>query len=819
MKHWKAIEIFIWIGLSGAQVLALPTLEPFADATASGGTAYANGAPVPHQTNALGESWALWNGGTSSERPIDLANPLVGTAPLDGPQLIGNAPPPGKELFTGFILPGPSLPHGYVNLSPVNKDITAEVYPGLNCPYTYPRRTMIGFSSMVREMTIMPLVGNWTVPPDRSYASVYDKNSEKTSPGYYTVYFPDHQIKIELTTTERTGFYRFTFPKTDRGVMLLDLGPGAASVEIVDDHTLRGESAPNHRRLNSGRYFVAKFSKPFKSFGCFRQNTPELTDGQLKRSTMVNPDARSIAGSYAGCYLNFSTAEGEQVLVKIAAGKSFEEARQRLESENPDWDFDGVKKQAEKIWSQKLNLIEVKGGTKKERKFFYSALYHSFSSPRLVAKKGETFFGLDRQPRVADYDRYSPVPFWDTGRNQIVLLMLLEPDLMTNVLRTHLEMARESGWMDTAFHGDNAVFMYLGAWERGFKFDWASVYSYLRKNAVDPSGPRHHLAEYLTNGWIHDKVVPHPSPGSATPYYQGGNAGVATTLEYSWDDYALALYAKKLGKEGDYKMFLARAHNYTNVFDSSIGFMRGRKADGSWISPFDPREPYYNFMMKEANGWQTLWLVPHDVQGLINLLGGRKNFCAKLDNFFSTPYHPKGIERDVTGMLGQYCQGNQPDVQTAYYYDYAGEPWKTQALVRKILRRLYGSDPSGLAYPGMDDQGSTSSWYVFSALGFYPVDPAQPEYIIGSPIFDRTTIHMGNKNDFVIVAKNNSTKNIYIQSAKLNGKPLNQPWFSHRNIANGGRLEFVMGSTPNKNWGSAPAAAPPSMSELKLSHP
>jgi len=217
-------------------------------------------------------------------------------------------------------------------------------------------------------------------------------------------------------------------------------------------------------------------------------------------------------------------------------------------------------------------------------------------------------------------------------------------------------------------------------------------------------------------------------------------------------------------------------------------------------------------MMKEATGWQTLWLVPHDVQGLVTLLGGRDQFCAKLDEFFSKPYHPTGIARDVTGMIGQYCQGNQPDQQTAYYYDWAGQPWKTQRIVREILSELYGSDKDGLGYPGMDDQGSTSSWYVLSAMGFYTVNPATQDYIIGSPLFKEVTIHLGGGKDFVIVARHNSDQNIYIQSATLNGKPLDQPWFNHSDIAAGGKLVFEMGSTPNEKWGSAPEAAPPSMS-------
>jgi len=750
-------------------------------------------------------AWPLQSHAAAGERPLDLASPLVGTAPLDDPQYIGNAPPPGEEIYTGFTLPGPALPHRAADLGPLNKDLAeAAGNHGIIWSYNHTRRTMIGFSSPMPGLTLMPLVGDWTVPPDRSYASAYDKNSEKASPGYYTVYFPDHQIKVELTTTEHTGFYRFTFPKTDRGVVLLDLGPGEGSVEIAGDHTIRGQGGRGRR---GGRCFVAEFSKPFKSFGTFRQNIPTLEGGRVRRDDVTSPDSRSESGSYAGGYLNFSTEAGERVLVKIATGRTFEEAQQRLESENPGWDFDGVKKQAEEIWSQKLNLVEVKGGTEHDRRFFYSALYHSFSSPRLLVKKGEPVRSADGQTQPATYDRYTPVAYWDTGRDQVVLQTLLEPELKRDVLRSEFEQARESGWMNTSFHGDHAVQMFLGDWERGLNFDWPGVYEFLRKNATDPRGPRGHLAEYLQKGWIHDIVVANPSPP-----YADGNAGAATTLEYSWDDYAMALYAKKLGKDDDYKMFLARAYNYTNAFDSAIGFMRGRNQDGSWISPFDPLEPYYNFMMKEANGWQTLWLVPHDVQGLINLLGGRKKFSAKLDEFFSTPYHPKGIARDVTGMIGQYCQGNQPDQQTAYYYDWAGEPWKTQALVRKILHDLYGSDKDGLAYPGMDDQGSTSSWYVLSALGFYTVNPATPDYIIGSPIFDEAKIHLGNGKDFVIVAHHNSETNIYIQSATLNGKPLNQPWFSHADIAGGGKLVLEMGPAPNRNWGGAPGAAPPSMS-------
>ena len=706
-----------------------------------------------------------------------------------------------------MVCPGATLPYAITDVSPVNKDISLAYPHGNLYSYAYPRRTMVGFSNMVPNLLLMPLVGDWTTPPDRiRYASLYSKESEKSSPGYYTVYLPDHKVKVDLTATMWTALYRFKFPKTSRATILLDLGPSISSnVQIVGDRKVRGQAG------GTKVFFVAEFSRPFKSFGTFRRDAPSAGNmgfwWSLLGTDVVEYDSRSESGTYAGCYLNYATSEGEKILIKAAAGDSFEQAEKRLETENPSWDFEGIRKRAEETWSKKLSLIEVKGGTGKERAIFYSALYHAFASPRLVAEKGVEFIGEDGQSHVAEYDRYDPVPFWDTGRNQIVLLTLLEPDLKLNVLRSHLEMARETGWMHTAFHGDHAVAMYLGDWERGLKFDWEAAYEYLRKNATDPKGPRAKLADYLERDWIPDTVVEHPGPP-----YEGGDAAVSKTLEYSYDDYCLATYAKKLGKEDDYRMFLARASNYRNTWDPSTGFMRGRREDGSWIEPFDPREPQYNFMYKEASGWQMVWFVPHDVQGLINLMGGREKFVERLDEFFTLPYNPKGIARDVTGMVGQYCHGDEPDHQAPYLYNWAGAPWKTQEVVRKILRLMYGSDKDGLGLSGMDDQGENCSWYVLSAMGFYTVDPARPQYIIGSPIFDEVTLHMGNGKDLVIVANNNSEKNIYIQSATLNGKPLDKPWFDHSAIANGGKLVFNMGPAPNKSWGSAPESAPPSMS-------
>jgi predicted alpha-1,2-mannosidase len=752
-------------------------------------------------------------GGGPHKRPIDYANALVGTAPLDNQELIGNAPPPGEELYTGFTSPGASLPHSSTSFSPVNKNLDLSYPAGVNYPYTYPHRIMLGFSNGMPGMLVMPVVGDWTVPPERSY-STYSKVSEKATPGYYTVDLSDSKVKVEMTAARWSGLYRFTFPRTSRATVVMDLGRGVSDLEMVGDRTVRGraERTGGGRGQGAGRnFFVAEFSKPFQSFGTFHQNPSAAGQGGRGRSLLgsdtVIPGSRTASGAYAGSYVTYATVEDEPILMKTAAADSYEGAEAILRKEIPAWDFSALKKQAEDAWSNKLNVIEVKGGTEKERSFFYSALYHVFASPRLVAGKGEAFRGPDGTEHVSEYDRYGPVPFWDTGRNQVVLLTLLEPEVKTDILRSQLDMAKETGYMGVSFHGDHAVLMYLGDWQRGLKFDWETTYEYLRKNATDTHGPRRNLADYLERGWVPDILVDHPSPP-----YAGGNAGVAKTLEYSWDDWALGTFARKLGKEDDARMFFQRALNYKNVFDPSIGFMRGRTADGAFISPFDPREPYYNFMMKEASGWSTLWLVPHDVQGLIDLLGGRDAFVKKLDEFFTTPYNPKGICRDCTGMIGQYVQGNQPDWQAPFYYDYAGAPWKTQELVRRILRLLYGSDKYGIGYPGMDDQGSSSAWYVLSAMGFYTVNPGSPDYIMGSPIFDEVTIHLANGKNFVIIANNNSEKNVYIQSATFNGKTLDKPWFDHASIANGGRLVLNLGPAPNKSWGSAPSAAPPSMS-------
>jgi predicted alpha-1,2-mannosidase len=743
--------------------------------------------------------------------PVEAANPLVGTAPLDRRDVIGNAPPPGESLYSGFVSPGAMLPFSVVETSPVNVNLTLTNLGGVPWYYYYPQTKMWGFTAGgPGGPMLQPVVGDWAVPP-HSTTSGYDKSRETASPGYYSVFLNTPKVNVELTATMWTGLFRFTFPKSDKSHIVLDLDRVDGVVQVVNDHVIAGKTADNETRFNEAPrdpYFVAEFSRPFTSFSTFRHVTPDRNPSPT--SNDVEANRSSISGRFPGATVTFATADGDHILVKIAHGQSYEEAQKRLAAEEPGWDFDAVRQRARDAWAKQFDKIEVTGGTEKERSLFYSCLEHSLVSPRLLAAKGEPYIGLDGKPYTADHDRYGPIPFWDTGRNQIVLLTLLEPDKMVNILQSTLDEAHEMGHMGTSFHGDNAVFLFLGNWERGTPFDYAAAYPALRKNATDPHGPRRYLAEYMKNGWISDDIP----PGNPDPPYASGKAGVATTLEYAWDDYAMSQYAKKLGKTDDAGLFLARAHNYQNVFDPSVGFMRGRTADGKWISPFDPGEPYYNFMMKEASGWSTLWLVPHDVAGLFNLLGGREKAAAKLDAFFTTPYNPKGICRDCTGLIGQYVQGNQPDQQAAFLYDWAGQPWKTQDLTRRILHLMYGSDKYGYAFPGMDDQGSTSSWYVLAAMGFYPVDPSSPNYSLGSPLFNDMKLHLAGGKVFEVIAHNNSEKNIYIQSATMNGAPWTKPWFAQSDIANGATLVLEMGPSPNKTWGTAMADAPPSMSPM-----
>ena len=373
----------------------------------------------------------------AQKAPVDWVNTLVGTAPLDKQEFIGNAPPPGEELYTGMTSAAAVLPHGITDLGPINKNLDLSYPAGVGMYYNYPHRTMFGFTNGMPGMVVMPVVGPWTVPPERT-ESAYDKAKEKATPGYYGVYLDDFKVEAEMTATSWTGIYRFTFPKSEQSHILMDLGFEGGDIAIVDDHTIRGCAVRPIRGGVSGTSesgtaktcFVAIFSKSFSGSGTFKEIQPRQISRQgFLGENKVTAGGKTESGPYAGAHLDFATAEGEQVLVKTAAADSFEDAQKRLDTESPGWNFDGIHQQAVDIWAKLLNTIEIKGGSDHQRMLFYSNFFHSFASPRLVARKGEPFRALDGKEKTADYDRYGPVPFWDTGRDQVVLLTLVEqPD-------------------------------------------------------------------------------------------------------------------------------------------------------------------------------------------------------------------------------------------------------------------------------------------------------------------------------------------------------------------------------------------------------
>jgi putative alpha-1,2-mannosidase len=429
---------------------------------------------------SLGAAHAQMNDAAPpAKSAVDLANPLVGTAPLDQPALIGNAPPPGELLYSGLTSPGARLPQSKTEAAPVNVNVDLSYPMGVDASYAYANPTMIGFTGggsaygAQAAPIIMPVVGDWTVPPSYTQAH-YDKASEKASPGYYAVDLSTFRTKVELTVTRSTSLMRFTFPASERANVVVDLRRAGGNVEVIGDRKIVGVATRKDKGpAADGPWFVAEFSRPFASFGTFRA----VHDSQWSAlgDKDVEAGRRTVSGGNAGAWVTFATQAGEQVLVRIAHGYSAAEAEQRLRAEAPDWDFERVHAQARGAWAKLFDRVEVSGGTPKQRMLFYSTLYHSFASPWLVARKGEPFTGADGHTEAAAYDHYGPVPFWDTGRNQIALLMLLEPQVVQDIMRSELDMARERGYMNTSFHGDHAVLLYDGAMRRGVPFDYAAA--------------------------------------------------------------------------------------------------------------------------------------------------------------------------------------------------------------------------------------------------------------------------------------------------------------------------------------------------------
>jgi len=744
--------------------------------------------------------------------PTDFVNPFIGTADH------------------GHTFPGAVLPGGLVQLGPDTGIKGWDWCSG----YHYSDSTIMGFSHLHRsgmgagdwgDILLMPTTGKLKVEPGtkenpgEGYRSKFSHQGEKASPGYYSVNLTDYRIKAELTVSERAGFHRYTFPKSEASHILIDMEHGIgdkctdAQVKIVNNTEIEGHRASNGFVKKQNVYFCAKFSKPFNSSGTWVKNN-------------IKPGSKEESGTNIGAYIDFITSENEVVEVKVGISyTSVAQARLNLDTEIPKWEFDRVKDDAKMKWDKALEKIEVamdKGTdetyNKQKLVTFYTALYHSLLFPATFGDVDGKYMGLDNEVHAAkDFTYRSCFSLWDTFRAEMPLLTLINPERTNDVINTMIAQYEQGGWMPTPQQfgnsytndmiGDHPVVVILDALKKGIKnFDAEKAYEAVKKNAMEtpPSDHRSRgrvgLADYLKYGYVpYDKV----------------RESVSRTLEYAYNDWCVAQLAKVLGKTSDYEMFMKRAANYKNIIDTSTGFARPKNSNGEWLSPFDPKfiGQGNNRHYTEANAWQYTWFVPHDVQGLMILEGGRENFVKKLDSLFTTSSDIHSTVSDVTGLIGQYAHGNEPSHHTLYLYNYAGAPWKTQAMARNVMDSLYHEGPAGLC--GNEDMGQMSAWYVLSAMGFYPVAPGQNVYSIGSPEFSKVTIHLdksyNNGKQFVIEAKNNSKANKYIQSATLNGKPLNKPWFDHADIKSGGTLIFIMGPQPNKNWGSGKEAAPPSM--------
>lgn len=701
----------------------------------------------------------------------------------------------------GHVFPGATLPFGMVQLSPDEEIAGWDWCSG----YNYSSKTIMGFSHThlsgtgamdYGDILFMPTVGRLRVVPgtdenpDAGYRSAFSHLNENASPGYYDVFLDRYGIKVELTATIRCGLHKYTFPRSDSSNVIIDLQHGIGNtctgswIKIVGDRWVEGMRRSHGWANDRYIYFAAEFSKSFRKFG------------MAKGETIIR-DERQAEGDSVKAFVTFSTTNGEVILVRVGISTvSLDGARKNLESEMPDFNFTKYRTKAHEAWNKALNKIRVEGGTNAEKRTFYTALYHSMMHPNISQDVDGKYFGMDHKIHTAkNFVNYTVFSLWDTFRALHPLMTIIDPKRDADFVRTLVGKYREGGLLPVWELAGNETYTMIGypsipvifdaytkglipKGQKGFNLD--TVLAAMEHSAdMDWQGLRY----YKERGFI---------PADKE------NESVSKTLEYAYDDWCIAQLAKQLGKVDDYREFNQRSIFYQNVFDSSTGFMRGKLSDGKWYTPFDSYSVSGNYT--EANAWQYSFFVPQDIGGLIRLYGGKEKFADQLDSLFSESSEVTGrYQPDISGMVGQDAQGNEPSHHVPYLYDYAGEPWRTQRVVREITTKWYTDKVDGIC--GNDDCGQMSAWYVFSAMGFYPVTPGQNTYAIGSPIFDKVTIELSKGKPFVIKAQNVSAQNRYIQSAILSGKPYDFAYLTHANITTGGELDLVMSNEPNKNWG------------------
>jgi predicted alpha-1,2-mannosidase len=695
-------------------------------------------------------------------------------------------------------------PHSMVRVYPVTK-------PGLD---RYLSDKIYGFAlnmpayRMGHVTDIMPTQGEISLNRD-SDASFYDHDQEEVHPWYQRVYLEDKGINAECTTTERAVLYRFTFSKKD-SCNLIFRSAGHALFKIISDSIVTGWE----EFKGSRQYFYAKFSKGFSRYGTFSR------DSLCHTLTMKE-------GQGIGVIVSFKRL---QVPIEVRIGISYidaSQARDNLIRETNEKSFDKVVSDSHRIWTNTLNLIRVEGGTEKQKRIFYTCLYRASERMVDISEYGRYYSGYDHQIH-SDNGRpfYVDDWLWDTFRGLHPLWTILAPGQQGDMVQSYVDIYEQSGWIPgfPQFYGDfpamigfHSAALVLDTYQKGIcNFDIEKAYEGLKKNAMEATmlpwrnGPACYLDSfYYKHGWYPALPEGSVEPVSLVDGFEKRQA-VSLSLADSYDSWCLAQLAKALKKPKDYKYFMRRSQNYRKVFNPKTGFMAPKMANGKWVEPFDPQlsggigsRMYFT----ENNTWIWSFNVLHDIPGLIKLMGGNDKFVDRLDELFNEPteiakWQFMGRFPDASGLNGMFPAGNEPSFHVPYLYDYAGKPWKTQRRIREIMKLWFDDTPLG--FPGDEDGGAMSSWYIFSAMGFYPVTPGSGLYAIGSPFFKKITITLPSGKKFCIQAKNCSEKNKYIQSARLNGKNFNRAWIKHSEIMTGGTLEFQMGETPNKNWGVNP---------------
>lgn len=698
---------------------------------------------------------ACSNAPQDEQQLTDWVNPFLGTAPLTDPAHIGYTPPDGWRVWAGLTYPGAALPNAMVQLSPVTKFNTGTGYQYEDSVIKVFTHTNKGHWNLC-HIPVLPATGQVTSP---NLGSHFSHESESASPGYYQVKLLDYNIQAELTTTLRTGVHRYTYPSDAAKKIVFDLSRSNEQVRDWQIDQISAHAVSGYQDTGQKVYFYARVDQKITAFRSGQKESSPLS------VLTLDPDAGNTAVMKVG--LSFVSREN---------------ARMNLQKEAADGSFEEIRKAARKTWEKLLHKIEVKGGTDHEKELFYSSLYRSFLWPALRSDVNGAYRDVKGQVvEDDDFNYYTRPALWDTYRNKLVLMGMLSPKVTTDVIQSLVDVGEKTGFIPTFFHGDHAAPFIAGSYLRGLTdFDIRRAYELLIHNATVEGGTRPYIKEYMQQGYI-------STPKVENPYVEtSAKAAVTKTLEYAYDDYAIALLARELNDSTNYKRFIGRSQNYKNVFDSISGFMRGRLKSGAWVDQFNPKYPYYEYMYREANAWQSTFFAPHDMEGLIGLYGSQERFASKLDSVFTVPWNPDYIARNVCCFIGQYAQGNQPDHHYPWLYYFIGQQPKTQRLLNKIMSDFYGTGMHGLALSGMDDAGEMSAWYVFNAMGFYPFSPADPYYLVGVPFFDEIKLNFG-QTSFRIIKEGEGAG---IDSLLLNDKPLQKMRLLHQQLREGGTLHI-----------------------------